>query len=62
MPVALYVIGDIKEEHIKTAKVFNEYYEKNGLGKFRIIRVDPLVYKGEGRKSISSSEDYMIRR
>lgn len=62
MPVALYVIGDIKEEHIKTAKIFNEYYEANGLGKFRIIRVDPLIYKGEGRKAISDNEEYAIRR
>lgn len=49
MPIGLYVIGEITPEVLETAKIFNQYYEKNGLGKFRIIRVNPKVYKGEGR-------------
>lgn len=49
MPIAMYVIGEITPKHIETAKIFNEYYEKHGLGKFRIVRVDPRFYKGEGR-------------
>jgi len=49
MPIGLYVIGDISEEELETAKVFNDYYERNGLGKFRIIKVDPRVYKGDGK-------------
>lgn len=48
MPIGLYVVGDIVPEVIETAKVFNQYYEENGLDKFRIIRVNPKVYKGEG--------------
>lgn len=49
MPIAMYVIGEIKSEHLETARIFNEYYEANGLGKFRIIQVDPKYYRGEGR-------------
>lgn len=48
MPIGIYVIGEITTEVLETAKVFNEYYERNGLGKFRIIQVDPKVYRGEG--------------
>ena len=48
MPIGIYVIGEITPEVLETAKVFNEYYEQNGLGKFRIIQVDPKVYRGEG--------------
>ena len=48
MPIGIYVIGEITPEVLETAKVFNEYYEQNGLGKFRIIQVNPKVYKGEG--------------
>lgn len=44
MPIGMYVIGEITQEHIETAKVFNEYYEQNGLGKFRIIQVNPNSY------------------
>lgn len=54
MPIAMYVIGEISPEHLETARIFNEYYEKNGLGKFRIVQVDPKVYRGEGRINASS--------
>lgn len=48
MPIGIYVIGEITPEILETAKAFNDYYEKNGLGKFRIIKVNPGTYKGEG--------------
>ena len=48
MPIAMYVVGEITPKHLETAKIFNSYYEQNGLGKFRIIQVDPRHYKGEG--------------
>ena len=58
MPIGVYVVGEITPEVIETAKTFNKYYEEHGLGKFRIIQVDPKVYRGEGRidKSISKSK------
>ena len=49
MPIGIYVIGELTPNVLETAKAFNEYYEKNSLGKFRIIQVNPNVYKGEGR-------------
>lgn len=49
MPIGVYVVGDITPEVLETARVFNSYYEQNGLGKFRIIQINPSVYKGEGR-------------
>lgn len=48
MPIGIYVIGEITEEVLETAKVFNEYYKKNNLGKFRIVQVNPQVYLGRG--------------
>ena len=44
MPIGIYVIGEITKEELETAKVFKEYYRKNNLGDFKIIRVDPLKY------------------
>ena len=44
MPIGIYVEGEITSEIIETAKVFNEYYQKHGLGKFRIIQVDKTKY------------------
>ena len=44
MPIGMYIVGEITDQHLETAKVFNEYYEKNGLGKFRIIKVNPNFY------------------
>ena len=58
MPIGVYVIGEITPEAMETAKAFNKYYEEQGLGKFRIIQVNPKVYKGEGRidKAVSSKK------
>lgn len=50
MPIGIYVIGEIKPYHLETAKIFNSYYEKNGLGQFRIIQVNPTMYKGNNYK------------
>jgi len=49
MPMAMYVVGELLPEHLETAKAFNDYYQEKGLGKFRIIQVNPQVYKGRGR-------------
>ena len=45
MPIGIYVVGDITDEMLETAKVFNEFYEKHKLGKFRIIKVNPTAYR-----------------
>lgn len=44
MPIGIYVIGEITNEELETAKIFQEYYRKNNLGDFKIIRVDSLKY------------------
>lgn len=51
MPIGIYVVGKIKPYHLETAKVFNSYYEKEGLGQFRIIQVDPIRYRGNNKLS-----------
>lgn len=54
MPIGMYVLGDITEEHLKVAKTFAEYYKKENIGEFRIIRVDPEKYRG------TFMTDYML--
>jgi len=54
MPMGIYVIGEITPEILETAKVFNDYYEKKGLGKFRIIRINPNAYQRGGINSCNS--------
>lgn len=49
MPIGIYVVGEVTDYHLKLAKTFNEYYKEHNLGEFRIIRVNPKVYKGKGR-------------
>ncbi|MBE6156644.1 MAG: hypothetical protein E7161_02750 [Firmicutes bacterium] len=44
MPIGIYVIGEISEEEIETARVFKDYYRAYGLGDFRIIKVNPEKY------------------
>lgn len=45
MPIGIYVLGELTEEHLKVAKMFKEYYKKENLGEFRIIKVNPEKYK-----------------
>jgi len=45
MPIGLYVVGEITEEVLETARVFSDYYRENNLGEFRIIRVNPEKYR-----------------
>lgn len=55
MPIGIYVVGEI------TPKIFNDYYEKNKLGKFRIIQVNPKKYKDGGYNGNNSNiNDYEI--
>lgn len=44
MPIGIYVVGNITKEQMETARVFNEYYKAHGLGKFRIIQINPKKY------------------
>ena len=52
MPIAMYVVGEIKPKHLEIAKIFNAYYEKNNLGKFRIIKVNPSCYMKRGSNDV----------
>lgn len=61
MPIGIYVVGEISPKVLETAKVFNDYYEKNKLGKFRIIQVNPKKYKDGGYNGNNSNiNDYEI--
>lgn len=45
MPIGIYVMGEVNEEVLNTAKKFQEYYKNNGLGEFKIIKINPEKYK-----------------
>ena len=45
MPIGMYVLGEITEDHIRVAKMFSDYYKKENLGEFMIIKVNPEKYK-----------------